>query len=58
VPFDALQLIGLNPKHSTSSAIAAGTFFGVFMTIFQLTMGRSLVERRAERKAEASFHGS
>jgi hypothetical protein len=34
------------------SAIASGAFFGVFMTIFPLTMGRGIAERRSERKAE------
>jgi hypothetical protein len=58
LPFGALQLIGLDPTHSASTAIAGGAFFGMFMTIFQLTLGRGLTERRSERKAEPNIRSS
>jgi hypothetical protein len=55
VPFGLFQLIGREATHSASSAIATGAFFGVVMTIFQLTMGRNLTQRRSERKAELTI---
>jgi hypothetical protein len=58
VPFGVLQRIGGDPTHSAGSAIASGVFFGVFMTIFQLTMGRGIAERRSERKAQANLRSN
>jgi hypothetical protein len=58
VPFGLLQLAGSDATHSASTVIAKGAFFGVFMTIFQLTMGRNLTERRSERKAEANLRSN
>ena len=52
VPFGLFQLVGTAATHPASTAISKGVFFGVFMTIFQLTMGRGITERRSERKAE------
>jgi hypothetical protein len=58
LPFGLFQLIGTEHAHSASAAISAGAFFGVFMTIFQLTMGRNLTQRRSERKAEAHLRSN
>lgn len=58
LPFGALHLIDGDATHSAGSAIASGAFFGVFMTIFQLTIGRSITERRSERKAEFDIRSS
>jgi hypothetical protein len=58
VPFGVLQRIDGDPTHSAGSAIASGVFFGVFMTIFQLTVGRGIAERRSEQKAELDIRSS
>jgi hypothetical protein len=58
VPFGLLQLAGPEATHSAYTVIAKGAFFGVFMTIFQLTVGRDLAERRSERKADISIPSS
>jgi len=58
LPFGLLQLAGPDATHSASSAITGGVFFGVFMTIFQLTMGRGITQRRAERKAETNLRNN
>ena len=58
VPFGVLQRIDGDPTHSAGSAIASGVFFGVFMTIFQLTVGRGIAERRSEQKAELEIRSS
>ncbi len=42
VPFGVLQFVGSDATHLAGSAIAGVVFFGVFMTIFQLTMGRGV----------------
>jgi hypothetical protein len=55
LPYGSFQLIGGKATHSASDAITAGVFFGVFMTIFQLTMGRSLTQRRSEQKANVGI---
>lgn len=52
LPFGLFQLVGRESTHSASNAIATGAFFGVVMTIFQLTAGRNLAQQRSERKAE------
>ena len=57
-PFGLFQLAGSDATHSASTVIAKGAFFGVFMTLFQLTMGRNLTERRSERKAEANLRSN
>ena len=58
VPFGVLQRIDGDSTHSAGSAIASGVFFGEFMTIFQLTMGRGIAERRSEQKAELDIRSS
>jgi hypothetical protein len=58
LPFGLLQLVGPDATHSASTVIAKGSFFGVFMTIFQLTMGRGITQRRAERKAETNLRSN
>jgi hypothetical protein len=58
VPFGLFQLIGTEPTRSASSAIAIGAFFGVVMTIFQLTIGRGIAQRRTESKAELTIPSS
>jgi hypothetical protein len=58
VTFGLLQFTGPDAAHSASTAIAKGAFFGVFMTAFQLTIGRNLTERRSERKAEANLRSN
>jgi hypothetical protein len=58
LPFGLLQLAGPELTHSASTVIAKGAFFGVFMTVFQLTLGRSLTQRRSERKAEIGIPSS
>ncbi len=59
LPYGSFQLIDGNATHSASNAITAGVFFGAFMTLFQLTTGRNLAQRRSERKAhQASIRSS
>jgi hypothetical protein len=58
VPFGLLQLAGPDATHSGSTVIAKGAFFGVFMTAFQLTIGRNLASQRSERKAEAHLRSN
>jgi hypothetical protein len=58
LPFGVLHLVDGNATHSAGSAIASGAFFGVFMTIFQLTIGRGIAERRSERKADLDIRSS
>jgi hypothetical protein len=58
VPFGLLQLAGPDATHSAATVIAKGAFFGVFMTIFQLTVGRGITQRRAERKAETHLRSN
>ncbi|MFI4992099.1 MAG: hypothetical protein ACHQCH_00590 [Solirubrobacterales bacterium] len=58
LPFGLLQLVGPDATHSASTVIVKGAFFGVFMMIFQLTVGRSLTERRSERKAETNIRSN
>lgn len=52
LPFGLLQLAGPNATHSATTVIAKGALFGGFMTIFQLTIGRGIAQRRSESKAE------
>jgi hypothetical protein len=54
IPFGALQLLDSESTLTVGGVFAKGAFFGVFMTIFQLTYGRRLTERRTERKAAAT----
>jgi hypothetical protein len=54
VPFGALQLLGHEQTDTASTAIAKGAFFGVFMTIFQFTLGRGIAQRRSERSIPGS----
>jgi hypothetical protein len=58
LPFGLMQLAGPDAAHSASTVIAKGAFFGVFMTLFQLTMGRNLTERRSEQKLEPAFRAT
>jgi hypothetical protein len=58
LPFGVLHLVEGDATHSAGSVIASGALFGVFMTIFQLTIGRGIAERRSERKAELDIRSS
>jgi hypothetical protein len=58
LPFGVLHLVDGDATHSAGSAIASGALFGVFMTIFQLTIGRGIAERRSGRKAELDIRSS
>jgi len=58
LPLGLLQLVGPDATDSASTVIVKGAFFGVFMMIFQLTVGRSLTGRRSERKAEPNIRSN